>query len=89
MALSDITSATTAGKIQWRLHDNGNGYHAAVENEYRLDLVDGTFTLRKAGVVLDTQTDTDDVLLTAVEAWIDSTKTEAVSDFLSKITTEA
>lgn len=86
MALTDVVSATSAGKIPWKLHDNGVGYHGTVDNSYRLDLVEGIYTLRKDGITLDTQTDIDDTLLDAVETWIDSTKSEAVSDFLSKIT---
>ena len=89
MALTDIVTATAAGKIPWRVHDNGVGTWAVVDPNYRLDLVDGTYTLRKDGITLDTQTDTDDALKDAIEDYIDSTKSDLISEFTSKIAVEA
>jgi hypothetical protein len=85
-SLPTIIQATTNGKIQWKLHDNGNGYHAGVDGDFRLDLVDGTYTLRRNGIVLETQSDTNNALLQAIGTYIDSIKSEAVNEFLGKIT---
>ena len=85
-SLTTIIQATTNGKIDWKLHDNGNGYHAGIEGDFRLDLVDGTYTLRRNGIILETQTDANNALLSAIEAHINSIKSEAVSEFLGKIT---
>jgi hypothetical protein len=84
MALAETITATGAGKLAWRLHDNGNGYHVSVD-DYRLDCVDGTYTLRKAGIVLETAEDTDNLLETAIESYIDSTTSSAISDFIGKL----
>jgi len=85
-SLTTIIQATTDGKIQWKLHDDGNGYHAGIDGDFRLDLVDGTYTLRRNGIILETQTDTNGALLQAIETYINSIKSEAVSEFLGKIT---
>jgi hypothetical protein len=91
MALTDIVTATSAGTIPWLPHDSVRvtGYWAVIDRVYRLDLVSGTYTLRKDGVTLDTQTDTDDTLKTAIESYISGTTSAAITDFLSKISTEA
>jgi len=89
MTLTGIVTATTAGKISWRVHDSGQGFWAVVEPNFRLDLVDGVYTLRKDGVTLDTQDDTDDVLKEAVDTYINSTKSDLISEFTSKLAVEA
>jgi len=85
-SLTTLIQATTNGKIPWKLHDNGNGYHAGIDGDFRLDLVNGTYTLRRNGIILETQTDTNNALLQAIEAYINSIKSEAVNEFLGKIT---
>jgi hypothetical protein len=91
MALTDIVTATSAGTIPWLPHDSARvtGYWAVIDTYYRLDLIDGIYTLRKNGVTLDTQTDTGDTLKTAIESYISSTTSAAITDFLNKISTEA
>ena len=84
-SLTTIIQATTNGKIDWKLHDNGNGYHAGIDGDFRLDLVDGTYTLRRNGIVLETQADTNGALLEAIGTYINSIKSEAVKEFLGKL----
>jgi len=87
MNLTDVITATSGGKIPWKAHDSVRvtGYWAVIDNVYRLDLVDGTFTLRKDGVTLDTQADTDDLLDIAIGDYIDSTISSELLDFVGKI----
>jgi hypothetical protein len=85
-SLATIIQATTNGKIQWKLHDNGDGYHAGIDGDFRLDLIDGIYTLRRNGIVLETQPDMNNALLDAIEGYIASIKDAAVNEFLGKLT---
>ncbi len=85
MALTNVINATEDGKIAWKLHDNGVGYWAVVDSNWRLDLVEGVYTLRKDGVVLDSQNDTNNVLKDAIEDYIETTKSNLISEFTTKI----
>lgn len=87
MAIADIVKATEAGKVDWRVHDNSIGWWAVIDNVFRLDLVEGVFTLMKQGVKLETAAD-DGTLEKAVEAYIESTKSLALDEFFGKLTAD-
>jgi len=86
MALTDIVTATEAGKIPWRLHDNGNGYWGVIDNSWRLDLVDGQYTLRKDGTTVDKEADGKGDLLAIIEKTVGVVASDTYAEFQAKLT---
>jgi len=100
MSLESVLAATEAGKIDWRLHDalgmSRGGYWAHVIGEsggpeFRLDCVEGAYTLMRSGVLLEKADDVDGLLKAAIEEYVESTKSAVLDLFdteLSKIKTK-
>jgi hypothetical protein len=85
MALIDVVAATSGKKIEWRKHDDGNGYLAHVGDSFRLDCRDGQYMLRENGIVIDEAADSESDLLNAIEGNITTLKTNRYKAFQAVI----
>lgn len=100
MSIQSVIDGTIAGKIEWRVHDamgmSKGGFWAHILSqsgpEFRLDCIDGVYTLMRAGVLLEKEDDVDGLLAKSISDYIDSTKTAVIELFeteLAKVQTTA